>query len=98
MVLLTKWEGKEEEDQGFLPGRREVEFRHEGFEEREDGVLHTDRNWGLQLREVLSIKCQVWSQKPTLEAMGTGELSRRKCQQLRLTYRGSEVEAQRIIG
>lgn len=98
MVPLTKWEGKEEEEQGFLPGGREVEFRHEGFEEREDGVLHTDRNWGLQLREVLRIKCQVWSQKPTLETMGTGELSGRKCQQLRLTYRGSEVGAQRIIG
>ena len=98
MVPLTKWEGKEEEEQVFLPGRREVEFRHEGFEEREDGVLHTDRNWGLQLREVLSIKCHVWSQKPTVEAMGTGELSRRKCQQSRLTYRGSEAGAQRITG
>ena len=36
--------------------REQSAFRHEGFEEREDGILHTDRNWGLQIREVLSIE------------------------------------------
>lgn len=65
----------------FSQGEEKSAFRREGFKEREDGILPTDRNWGLPLREVLSTEVS------GAEAVGTDALSRRKCQQLRLTQR-----------
>lgn len=54
MVLLTKWEGKEEEEQVFLPERSlHLDMRDL---KKEKMASYTHRNWGLQIREVLSIE------------------------------------------